>query len=122
MSEKLATNIAMEVNAAISRIMSVIGLSFTRYVCNLFHVCSVVNRNLFLLSCVGNSQEIGDESAKGPALDVIGSSLALSRSAADRSWCSGGRPPQGDSLFPAHVLFLFFTCRGIFASIGPRGE
>ncbi|MGO7718842.1 hypothetical protein, partial [Rhizobium johnstonii] len=32
MSEKLATNIAMEVNAAISRIMSVIGLSFTRYV------------------------------------------------------------------------------------------
>ncbi|MHC2215939.1 hypothetical protein ACVIGV_001327 [Rhizobium leguminosarum] len=52
MSEKLATNIAMEVNAAISRIMSVIGLSFTRYVVNLFHVCSVVNRNLFLLSCV----------------------------------------------------------------------
>nr|AOO91422.1 hypothetical protein [Rhizobium leguminosarum bv. trifolii] len=52
MSEKLATNIAMEVNAAISRIMSVIGLSFTRYVVTLFHVCSVVNRNLFLLSCV----------------------------------------------------------------------
>jgi hypothetical protein len=44
-NEKLATNIAMEVNAAISRIMSVIGLSFTRYVSNLFRYCSVVNRN-----------------------------------------------------------------------------
>ncbi|ARM11883.1 hypothetical protein Bra5_CH01633 [Rhizobium phaseoli Brasil 5] len=52
MSEKLATNIAMEVNAAISRIMSVIWLSFTRYVFNLFHLCSDVNRNLFLSACV----------------------------------------------------------------------
>ncbi|AGS21472.1 hypothetical protein REMIM1_CH01648 [Rhizobium etli bv. mimosae str. Mim1] len=51
-SEKLATNIAMEVNAAISRIMSVIWLSFTRYVFNLFHVCSYVNGNLFLCACI----------------------------------------------------------------------
>ncbi|WP_127430619.1 hypothetical protein [Rhizobium anhuiense] len=62
MSEKLATNIAMEVNAAISRIMSVIGLSFTRYVFNLFHVCSVVNRNLFLLSCVWKIPDARGES------------------------------------------------------------
>lgn len=48
-SEKLATNIAMEVNAATSRIMSVIWLSFTRYVFSLFRYCSVVNRIVFCL-------------------------------------------------------------------------
>jgi hypothetical protein len=48
-SEKLATNIAMEVNAAISRIRSVILLSFTCYVFILFRYCSRVNRNRFRL-------------------------------------------------------------------------
>ncbi|APO74355.1 hypothetical protein AM571_CH01523 [Rhizobium etli 8C-3] len=57
-NEKLATNIAMEVNAAISRIMSVIWLSFTRYVSNLFRYCSVVNRNRFRMVNGGAAREL----------------------------------------------------------------
>ncbi|WP_155257513.1 hypothetical protein [Rhizobium leguminosarum] len=75
MSEKLATNIAMEVNAAISRIMSVIGLSFTRYVFNLFHVCSVVNRNLFLLCCVQKMPGCAPANRWEPVPDEMGGSF-----------------------------------------------
>ncbi|MBY3207557.1 hypothetical protein [Rhizobium laguerreae] len=66
----------------------------------------------------GNRRRIG----QGPALDVIGSSLALfpirRRSAMVlRRQTSSGR------LFISHyVPFLFFTGGGIFASIGPIGE
>ncbi|NKM53050.1 hypothetical protein GFL21_00660 [Rhizobium anhuiense] len=77
MSEKLATNIAMEVNAAISRIMSVIGLSFTRYVFNLFDVCSIVNRNLFLLSCIRKIPGHRRRIDWGAAFEIIGGSLAF---------------------------------------------
>jgi hypothetical protein len=44
----------MEVNAATSRIMSVIWLSFTRYVFILFRYCSVVNRIVF---CLVNAEQ-----------------------------------------------------------------
>jgi hypothetical protein len=44
--EKLATNITMEVNAATSRMISVIYALLTRYVSYLFYFCSRVNRNI----------------------------------------------------------------------------
>lgn len=44
--EKLATNMTMEVNAATSRIMSVIYALLTRYVSFLFYFCSRVNRSI----------------------------------------------------------------------------
>jgi hypothetical protein len=43
MREKLATNMTMEVNAAMSRTISVISALLTRYVSYLFHFCSRVN-------------------------------------------------------------------------------
>jgi hypothetical protein len=46
MREKLVTNMTMEVNAATSRIMSVIYALLTRYVSFLFHFCSGVNRSI----------------------------------------------------------------------------
>ena len=39
----LATNTAMEVNAATSRIISVMSVSYFLYVCILFPCCSYVN-------------------------------------------------------------------------------
>jgi hypothetical protein len=44
MTDMLATNMAMEVNAARSRRKSVIGVSLFLYVSTLFDVCSRVNR------------------------------------------------------------------------------
>jgi hypothetical protein len=44
MTDMLATNMAMEVNAARSRRKSVIGVSLFLYVSTLFDVCSPVNR------------------------------------------------------------------------------
>ncbi|KAA0698384.1 hypothetical protein DTW90_16200 [Neorhizobium sp. P12A] len=43
MREKLATNMTMEVNAAMSRMISVICALLTRYVSFLFYFCSRVN-------------------------------------------------------------------------------
>ncbi len=46
MREKLVTNMTMEVNAATSRMISVIYALLTRYVSFLFYFCSRVNRRI----------------------------------------------------------------------------